>query len=186
MKERARNIYRMTEKFYREVYDELAKLADEVKDETELPEMVDAAFAMREAEKLAKRIQVRMKANQEQAERKACHDAIEVYNSIEPIRTEYATGTPDMEMNVRVPSRKKELQEYARMMEALGIPRELWDRGQENSPAVDVHWPGMVSMITERAAAGLPLPEGLGPNRTSVMYRLNLRRRRGVLEDAEK
>ena len=68
------------------------------------------------------------------------------------------------------------------VMIGLGIPRDLWDVPEDQSPVIDPHWVGICETLTERAAAGLPLPHGVSPDRTSVIYRLAMKRRCGVLE----
>lgn len=180
MRERLKNIYRTVEKLYREAYNELAISAEELYEERSLEELADTTYALREAGELINRLRIRVEALKTEIEAKACTIAVES-GEIDPIRTEYCTATPDMKISVSVPKRRKEPEAYAELMTALGVPRELWDRGVENSPAVDLHYPGLVEMVTERAAAGLPLPPGVSPDRTKTMFRLAIRRRRGIL-----
>lgn len=184
MKDRAKEIYRKAETFYRETYDELAKLADDNADERNVEELADAALALREAHAMIERIKIRMHFGKEEAERRACLIAVK-REQIDPIETPYVVARMKLQINPRLPKRKSDPEGFARVMEALGVPRELWDTGRESDPVISVNWKGMVQLATDRAAAGYPLPGGISSDNTKPIYRLHLRKRKEILEDHE-
>jgi hypothetical protein len=63
-------------------------------------------------------------------------------------------------------------------MEHLGIPEHM-----AAGDVVRPHWPGLKEYLTKLAQQGLPLPPGIDPQKTYSEYTLEVRKKKGVLED---
>lgn len=95
-----------------------------------------------------------------------------------PIRTEYVTASADIKMQAKLPDRRIDPAGFARLMEHLQVPRELWDVPVECSAAVQPHWPGMLEYISTLIGTGRPLPPGVDATTLYPIYKLILRARK--------
>lgn len=176
-----KELYQAASQLHAKTYGLLAELALALTKETDVAEVADVAFAMREMSKLLHEVEVRSNAVGESAQRLAC--AIAIRDEIEEIKTEYVTAQPDLKLNAKLPSPKTEFEAYAKLMRYLKVPEELWNVGPERRRAVDLQWPGMVEYLTDKAQRGEPLPDGVAAADTKPLFRLLMRRRKGVLEN---
>jgi hypothetical protein len=181
MKSLPKNLYREASILHARTYSLLADLAASLTGETDIAEVADVAFAMREMGKLLHEVEVRCNGVGESAQRLAC--ALAIRDEIEVIKTVHVSAEPDLKLNAKLPSPKTEPEAYAKLMRYLGVPEELWNVGPERRRAVDLQWPGMVEYLTDKAQRGEPLPEGVAAEDTKPLFRLLMRRRKGVLED---
>lgn len=167
---------------YETIYSQLAQLARALVKETDPAHLADAAYAMREAEKMLKRLRIQADAVGITAQRVAC--IVLTKQDEEKVQTEYVVAHTDLTLHANVPSARKEPEKFRAMMEYLEVPPDLWDYDDpERDRVVSVSWPGFVQLLTERASEGKPLPPGIDVSDTKPIYRLKLRKRRGILED---
>lgn len=146
-------------------------------------ELADIAYAARESASLADENRKAWQMLTEKAQRTACILWLQdMTNAGEPIRTEHCTATPDVRVAVRVPSRKKDPERYARLMQWLGVPEALYTAPEGESPAVDLHYMGIVRTATDMLAEGKTLPPELNMGNTGQLYFLKIRGRKGVDE----
>lgn len=143
-------------------------------------DQADAAYALREIADMVDEVRKMANSTGELAQRFACIIAGATGNP-EPIRTEYCTATPDVKPIASVPRQSSDPEGYALLMEHLGIPRAMWDRGDDKS-VVKPNWPGMMSYLAEQMKQGKPLPPGIDPDKTYSEYRLLIRKKKGVGE----
>jgi hypothetical protein len=168
------DLYRLARELHGEVIRECAAQNARTKSDPRPTELADAAYALREIETFLEEARKKIKSEKEFAEHMACAVTTQVYQTAEAIRTEYCTAKPDVKMVVTVPSRSKDPEKYAAMMEYLEVPRVLWDSGEEHA-VVKAHWPGLVAHLDKLQAQGKPLPPGIDPNKTYPNYKLIIR-----------
>jgi hypothetical protein len=145
-------------------------------------ELADAAYALREAEGLLDDARKKLKELKSLADKMACLVAATTLEG-ECIRTEYCTAVPMQRSLVRLPTWRKDPEQYRELMTFLGVPAELQGGGEDRQhAAVEMHWPGMMELMHRRMAEGKPLPPGVDPGRTTAEYSLTIRKKKGVTE----
>ena len=142
-----------------------------------LLELADIAYALRDTRDMAEDIRKRCDALGKTAQNFACLGAVTLEHG-GTIGTEYVAATPSVKTVVSIPSRKKEPEAFAKLMDHLKVPRELWERGEH--AAMQPHWPGLMELVSERQANGLPMPPGIDPNKTYAEYSLRMRGRKEI------
>ncbi len=165
---------------HEDVYTDLGKEIEPlVRSCNNLEELVDTAYVLRETSKLCNDMRKMCDVLRELSEKICCVIAIKD-ESVGAIKTEYASGTPNVKMMASIPKKKTHPEKFAALMEHLGIPAELWE---EESDVVRPHWPGFVNHLTALAAAGKPLPPGIDADKTYPVYSLDpLRKKKGIQE----
>lgn len=151
---------------------------DHVKKTPNIQELADWAYALSECEKMLDRLRKDAKAAKEMAEKICCL----LYTKLGeggPIRTEHVTATPRVKFMASIPKQSTNPEAFARLMEHLGIPREMWEKD-----VVRPHWPGFTDFFTECLEAGKPLPPGIDPDKTYPLYALTLRKRKDIEESS--
>jgi hypothetical protein len=151
-----------------------------------IEERANVAYACNQAEKFASDTRKMIAATEEICEKLVCLAwAQDINNTGEPVRTEYVTATPDVKPCAKVPKFDKEPDKYAALMRWLGIDPVLWDcgevlteNGQQDTEVVRVHWPGFQALVGRLASAGYPLPDGIDPNATYMLYSLRYKKRK--------
>ena len=160
----------------REAFDEVSRLEvvfePYVKGLTDKNDLADAAYAARELETMADAIRKRAKANKELAERICCMICA-LTSDVDPIKTEFVTASPGIRTVASLPHRSTDRENYALLMDYLGIDRKHWE-GVEHA-CVQPHWPGVMEDINTLLAAGEPLPPGVDPSKTYAEYSLRMR-----------
>jgi len=140
-------------------------------------ELADTVLAMRETLEVCKDIEKRCNEI-----RRTCTSIYAMLASIDgelTTRTEYCTATLEFSQVLPVPSRHDK-QAYNRLLEWLGVPKQLWENQEE--PAVTVFWPGLVEYVTAWQSAGKPLPEFVDISRITSIENLRCVKRKNVLE----
>jgi hypothetical protein len=163
-----------------DIHAALARLAEEAKRLTSLPELVDLIYALRKTSELADTARKEMNRIEELTIKQAC--LIWTTTDGNPIRSDYVTGSPDIKMMASLPRRKSNPEGYAALMRYLGVPDELWDTSDEESEAVRPHFPGMVDLLSRAMQEGRPLPPGISPENTYPLYKMRLVAKKGVDE----
>lgn len=142
-------------------------------------ELADVAYAMREASKLVDDTRKRLDGLGETAQKVACLVSVQL-GDVSTIRTEHCSATPDVRQVASPPRRSTRPEEFARLMDHLGVPKHLWEGGDH--AVVQPHWPGLMDYLARQAAEGKPLPPGIDPSRTFPEYKLVIRAKKGVTE----
>lgn len=145
-------------------------------------ELADIAYAADKIEAFLNDIRKAMTGMKDVAE-KRCTTLWVAMGDPDSIRTDYVTATPYPKMMVRMPSRKKEPEEWANMMRDMRIPEEYIITEPSCHPPVEPNWPGMIDYVTDLLAQGKKLPRGLDPSKTYTLYQLRKMPRKEV--DAE-
>lgn len=169
MIEKAKEAYRVTHNFHETTYSTLQDLIDAIRSTSDVKELADLAFALREISKLADDIRKVANAAKETAEKICCAIAIRD-GDCDTIRTKYVTATPNVKMMADLPRRKREPERWRELMIGLGVPEDALD-GER--PVVDVNWKGFVDHISDLAEQGKPLPPGIDPGKTYPVYELS-------------
>lgn len=145
-------------------------------------ELADAAYALREAEAIVDEGRKKLRGLRELAERMCCMVSA-VSGDGECVRTPHCTAIPTVRTNVSVPTRKRDYEGWRALMRHLGVPDGLLGGPAESEhAAIDVHWPGLMDLLSREAAEGKPLPPGVDPNKTVAAYSLTIRKKKGVTE----
>lgn len=159
---------------------ELLKITSSIKN---LEELTDIAFSIRKSLDLVEDQRKELNRFVESLEKVI--GALWVQNGdSEPIRTDFVTASPRLKMVATVPSRHKDPEAYAKLMQFYNIPDHLWNVKEEDHPVVSIHWPGLVDDISERTMRGLPLPDGLDPSKMITLYKVTFRQRKEITRDS--
>lgn len=149
---------------------------------TDAKELADAAYAFREAETLLDEARKRVTSAKQLAEKLACLVSVTVMDG-ECIRTAYCTAIPNARVNVKIPSRRKDYDNWVALMTHLGVPPNLLgSRDADGSAVIEPHWIGLMAHLSKEQAEGKPLPPGVDPNKTVTDYSLVIRKKKGVTE----
>jgi hypothetical protein len=139
---------------------------------TPIPEMVDFAFACREYERYANDMK-KEASKLQQLIAKVVTMLWVIDASSERIETDYCTCEPQMRVHASVPSFSKDFKRYQTVLSNIGVPQEIIAAG-----VLDTNWERLGDFLTEKTKNGLPLPEGIDPERTYTVYRLSMRVRK--------
>lgn len=157
----------------------------------DLEEMADSIYALKEAKKFAEDTEKdigklqKMLCDMFCLKYTQCDDG-----NAESIRTDYCTATPNPRVCAHIPSYEKQPEEYKALMTYLGVDPVLWDtgkvlteNGEESTKVVDVHWPGFTALLSRLAGSGHPLPPGIDPEKTYMLWNVTIRKKKGILGD---
>ena len=176
----AQELFRKCKVAFTTIYSELMDIRARLKGDSDLETHADIAMAMKSCYKYVDDLRKELKRTQEQSERIACILWLKDSDG-DPIRTDYVTAIPRIKQMAAIPKRSSSPLEYSRLMTFLGVPEELWgDDAVEE--VVRVHWPGFVEYLTKLAEDGLPMPDGIDPDKTYPVYSLTLRQKKEVDE----
>lgn len=170
--------YKKAQAAHAEIYTLLKQLREFTESCSDAHEHADTAIAMREIAKFMNDSRKDATVLKELAEKIGCAIWIRDGKS-EPIRTDYVTASPDVTMITSLP--KRGTPEYGEMMKFMGVPEELWC---EESDAVRAHWPGFVKLMSDRLAAGKPLPPGVRTDKTYPRYEFKPLRSKKKVDEA--
>lgn len=162
---------------HQSMYELLPTVASAVKDETTCEELADAAYALRETKKYLEDALKDVRVIEELAIKKACMQWTQEQRE-SSIFTEHCSASPIVQRALTTPSRSSDKEAYEALMRGLKIPEELW----KNVETFRLHWPGLTEYLTEKLAAGLPLPDGVDPAKLYSVFKLRVVQRKGVLE----
>lgn len=143
------------------------------------PGLADLAYALRECRDFAKDVAKRCDELGKLAQRVACMRQLVENGTSDSIVTQRCVAVLGVRSVPAVPSKTKNPEQWAQLMDYLGVPRGLHDG--LDKPVVDTNWPGLVQRLSDDLAAGKPLPPGIDPTKTFPEYSLNIRgKERGV------
>jgi hypothetical protein len=157
-----------------------AALRKELTTNPNVEDHADAVYALRELAKLADEVRKKANSISEISQKLACVIQVATKNT-DTIRTDHCIGTTDVKPIVTLPKQSTQPEQFAALMNWLGIPAAMWDRGDDHS-VVKPHWPGMMNYLAEQMAAGRSLPPGVDPNKVYDEYKLTVRSKKGVAE----
>lgn len=178
---RARQMYDAVKAAHEGAFRLMLELRQQLKGQP-IGELVDLVYALDRSEKLADDLRKELKAMREQLDKVVCVMWVTADCS-EPVRTKFCTGTPTMKQTAPLPNRHRNPENFKKLMDSIGVPQELWDVNDEEHAAVSISWPGMLDLISNRLAQGMPVPPGVDPNATFTVYRVSLRKLRDVDDD---
>lgn len=167
-----KDMYIRVENMHRIVYGLLVQVRDDLKGPIPQGDRVDLSYLLNQIAKMLKDIEKESRLLREQNDNIVCFKAM-TEGSVEKIKGEVATGTPDVKMTAKLP--RKDSEEFLALMEDLGISHEV-----VGLDAVRPHYPGLVELISQRVAAGGNPPKGVDVNTMHPKYSLILRKQSGV------
>lgn len=139
------------------------------KNKYSLKDMVNFIYVMREISKFADDLRKEADGISHLFENMACAVWV-TQGDGEPIRSALATGTPDVKLAIKIPSRKTQPEEYAKLMKHFEIPEQaITDK------VVKLYWPGLCEHVSLLAEEGKPLPPGVDPNNTYPTYKVRIK-----------
>jgi len=178
MKISARELYKRVVSTHNMLHEMIVRINQELTQETEPKELADYAFALHKAAELADDTRKELTKSDNLAQRKACYECV-VAGVHGPIKTEYTTATLDIKTCVRIPRKSAEPEAYAKLMQYLGVPEDLYNC-EEEKEILRPHWPGLMELVSRLCAEGKPLPPGIDPDATFPEYRLKMRQSKHI------
>lgn len=97
-----------------------------------------------------------------------------------PIRGDLATGTPNVTMSAKIPSLKKDPDNFIKLMEYFGIPASPIKEG-----ILKPYWPGLCEHISKCATEGKPLPPGIQKDSQYPVYKMQIRNKVDIINAVE-
>jgi hypothetical protein len=182
-------LYKHIKSFYAEMLpkiDGVSRQINEAKTNRKLEDFVDIAYAMREIAAFADELRKQAARVQDISEKVACLIWVEdsekdLGSGVDTvIRTDYATGTPQIQFMGRIPDKKKNPEEFRKLMEFFEVPALLYEG--EGSSAVKFHWPGLIDTISNLLAEGKPVPPGIDGENLFPVYSMHIRKRKAIDE----
>lgn len=149
---------------------------------------VNLANCCRQSKKYLAEMTKDIAAMEAELERLVCmHILSDISNENAKIETEYCVATADIGHNYVVPTFDKDPEQYAKLMEWLGVDPGLWDRGKElteegenATKVLDLHWPGFQYLCKRLKQNGYNPPPGVDPERAYPVYKLGIRTRKPI------
>lgn len=168
------------------VQDEMHEVQKQLEELRTPEEFADAAYAMREMEKLTDSMRKTFKKCRERQESLACLVAMSEDLTRETIQTPYVTARIESFLIPKLPGKvegpdgeKTPTPELTMLRNWLGLGPELFSYAHD---VVTIHWPGIQCLFGNRLENGLPLPPGC--DHTEQFQRSGLRMRRKIAVNA--
>lgn len=175
--------FRKTRQHYQDLRGILATLNEDVKSMSDLEELADIAFACRELAGLFDQMRKDSNKTGELAQKIACVQHIQL-GLTDPIRTEFCSASPQIKQQCVLPRADRHPEQYAKLMEFLGVPKESCAVPENGHSLVSFNWKGITDLATQRAEKGLPVPPGCDPELTFAEYKLQMRKKGGKAPDS--
>jgi hypothetical protein len=172
--------YRKGQEFHAELVRADAALRKTLSLNPEIADHVDAAYALRELERMSDECRKVAKLLGDVEQKTTCVLA-SAMGSAESIRTDHCTATPQAKTIASVPRQSSDPDGYCRLMQYLKVPEELWGSEEEHS-VLQPHWPGLMEKLNRDLERGLPLPDGIDPNKTYTEHKLRIQGKKSVTE----
>lgn len=96
---------------------------------------------------------------------------------LQPIRTEYCIATLKTKTAIKIPSKKKDPEGYAKLMNAMDIPPRLWEG---EFTCVAPHYLGMMELYTDGLEKGIDHLKGWEPEKEYEIYEFTTRKKSGI------
>lgn len=171
--DRMREVYAIATAAHAEIYEAL-KVLEQNKANMPQGMLCDCVFALREAKKKlddsVSSIEHTSNGVQDMVLLRYVADPMSL-ESGNVIYGKFCRGKPEYKARAKVPSFSKEPERYKLMMDWLGVPEDLRDRGKElyaegefYTKVVDIYYPGLQDMIQKYNIAGYAMPDWLPPN----------------------
>lgn len=184
MHERALQLCYDVKEAHKKLYEAITTLREFAGETGSMLELADIAYSLHVCEKFVVDSKKELGAFRTLLDRLIC--AIWTETKIhEPIRTAHVTCSPDIKMMAKIPSRHKDPEGFKKLMEFLGLDRELWDKEEEDHLPIHIHYPGMIDYLSNLAAQGRPLPDGVDPGSMYPVYKTRLRPRKEIVAPPE-
>lgn len=182
----AKTLYAEIHRIHGELHQRIAELSALTDGTSELGELADICYAMREADKLNNDTGVSIRKVQTIAAKRFCLAWVVLSNTGEKVQTPYCTATPDLKICVSPP--KMGTPEYAVFMASMGIPENIWKPEDtpeaEKKPPIKFDYEGLCDWLTDQQARGKPLPAGVTPQKTYNEFAVSVRKRKSIIEEA--
>lgn len=177
MKTREKALLDAMATIHRRALEDMIHVVSEFRKSTDLSEMADTAFVLKEVAALADHI--RKECNRELALLSQIFTAMWAMSPEvdgKAVSTDYCTVYPDPVKRAAIPSFTKSPDEYALLMRDIGIPENVIKDG-----LVMLHWDRYGDYLTNLERTGAPPIEGSRAQRLYTEFRLRIRRKRGVV-----
>lgn len=167
--------YRRIRSAYNDQYATITRLRKYIEKCGDVKELADIDLVCREAAKYLDDIRKEFARTQDIAGKLACMIWVSDADSDGPIRGRLSTATPNLRMTASLPNQHRDPEQYAALMNSLGVPEEL-----RKSGVVMVYWPKMVDYLSTLCEQGKPMPAGIDMDKTYPAYSLTNRLKKGV------
>lgn len=155
------DVFHEIHSLHKVLFGELLKTREKIQDgRTSQFDLVDAAYILKQIQLTAEEIRKDADSFVRLTEKVICLRWI-VDTQMNPesgsnIKAEFATGTPDVKMRVKLPTRRNDKANWTKLMKWLGA-----DEFTIQNELVDVRWPQFQELIRQRNEEGLPVPPGV-------------------------
>lgn len=183
MKPSAKQLFQLAKAAHESIFNQLKKLEREVNENMNMVELCDYAYAVDQAYNHIEDLKKELWKLREACNKRVCALVLQSNYQERSIHTDYVTATPNISRSPSIPSEKSDPAGYKKLLDHLGIPDFGTDEEGNKIEAVRPHWPGLVSYIQKLDAAGKPTPPGIDVNKLTPVYKLTLRKKKGVLEE---
>lgn len=176
----AKQLYQLVTQSHKVVYEKLLSVRkdlDELNEKSDLRELADLVYVLRECEKSLEDIRKEVTKTYNHAQKTTCaHWTMDQMTKQdgEPIKTAYCTATPDIKMAAKFPH-KLGKEGYDQLMKYLNVPDWVWMR-----EVVRPHWPGLCELYNEVKKKGLPQIPGVDPATEFPNHIVSIRKNAGV------
>lgn len=176
---KAQSVYRKLQKTYAQILPQLIELSKQLDDETSHSEMADIGYMAREFVKVAEELTKKGKQLHEKSQLSLCSSLMR-HNTMDKIKTEYCSATPDIKQIVSAPSLRSNPEAFKKLMvDYFGIDPIFCMEFE----AVRPNYNGVNDLVTSLTNSGDPLPDGLTPSVVHDRFVVTYRKRKGVLEE---
>lgn len=163
--ERLREVYAVAQAMHAEIY-QACKAVLQRASALSIEESVDCQLCLREAAKFADDTRKECNKLLELLEKLTCMNWALDPNADEKIVGELANGSPVVKTRVILPTLERDPERYAKLMDWLGVPEDLRDRGkvlyhegQFTTEVVKINWNGFQDAIDQWLLQGHVLPD---------------------------
>lgn len=172
--------YDKIQDLFAETYEEFSRLRDCTKANTfNLEEYVNRIFIVRKMSEFLVDLRKEADGVIELMERQCCALWVLKHTNdpagTEPIRAEFATGSPKTGLRANIPKLDKDPERFLALMKFFGMSEE-----QARLNVIRPHWPAMKTYLTELSQEGKPLPDGIKPTDAYPTYSIVTRMRRDL------
>lgn len=183
MKQSAKQLFQLAKAAHEEIFRQLKAVEQEMKKNMNMVELCDYAYAINESHTLMESSKKELWKLRELSNKLVCGLYLQTDMSSRSIHTDYVTATPDIGRSPNIPSEKSDPAGYKQLMDYLNIPDFGEDENGNKIEPVRPHWPGLVEYIKKLDAVGKPVPPGIDVSKLTPVYKLTLRKKKGVLEE---
>lgn len=157
MKEMYLELYRRVNTSYGDALLSLRDIWEDISQNEDLNECADKVYALRETIKVLEQTLKELKKVFALAEKTAC--LVELRGEQDAASTDYCSGKAKVKQIVTCPSKRRyNPEQFDKLMEYLGVPRELYQREEGKEELLRPHWPEIQELMNDALNKGENIP----------------------------